>query len=91
MTRLKTLLDITRGIVVWQVYLAMFAWGIAYIADTSLREDELWKTIGTLLIGTAFVNSIVSSYFAANLGRSSQQMPPPEINPDDQPVPDRSS
>ncbi|MEA1071299.1 hypothetical protein [Sphingomonas sp. LY160] len=71
----------------------MLLWMMA--AFPALRNDEFFKTIATLIIGTAFVNGVVSWAFAATKQGGeladrnatiieNQQAPPPPPGP--QPV-----
>lgn len=57
-----------RGWVGIGVYLmaVMVMWMLA--AFPELRQDEFFKTIATLIIGTAFVNGVVSWAYAATKG-----------------------
>ena len=66
---------VARRTVVWQVYGLILLWMALYAFVPALREDDVWKTLGTLLIGTAFVNMIVAAYFTANMGNDTPRTP----------------
>lgn len=57
-----------RGWVGIGIYV-LVGWVIGlYVSIEALRDDEFFKTIATLIVGTAFVNSVVQWAFGATKG-----------------------